>query len=122
MRESESLTAPATANVSSEIEKRQFPRTREYGAQRLLVTCLGEAGAEERVDVTLWDFSEGGLGIESPRPFAPGEELKVKGELHGADYSMEITARTRVAYSRAIDAEFFRVGMAFIEVSYRRLS
>lgn len=109
-------------DVSDEmIEKRRFPRTREYGPQRLEIVFLGEEGRPETTTATLWDFSEGGLGMESERPFAPGEELQVTGELHGPDYSMQVKAKAIVAYSRKVDAECFRVGVAFSEVTYRRL-
>jgi hypothetical protein len=123
MRETGSISVPDVSEVPDEIlEQRRFPRTREYGAQELEVVFLGDEGQQEKTSATLWDFGEGGLGMEGTRPFAPNEELKISGELHGPDYSMRMTARARVAYSRAIDAETFRVGVAFLEVSYRRIS
>jgi hypothetical protein len=123
MRETETSSTLQSPDVPDEmIEKRRFPRTREYGAQQLEIVFAGEEGQRETITATLWDFGEGGLGLESPRPFSPGEEIQIAGELHGPDYSMRMTARARVAYSRAVDAEFFRVGVAFVEVSYRRIS
>ena len=123
MRETESYNAFHAPDVPDEIiEKRRFPRTREYGSQQLEVAFLGEQGTHETITATLWDFGEGGLGMESPRSFSPGEEIQIDGELHGPDYSMRMKARARVAYSRAVDAEFFRVGVAFVEISYRRIS
>ncbi len=122
MRETETMSTVDTPNVPDEImEKRRFPRTREYGPQQLDVSFLGPEGRRETTTATLWDFGEGGLGMDTPRSFAHGEEIQISGELHGPDYSMRMKARARVAYSRAVDAEFFRVGVAFIEVSYRRL-
>ena len=121
MRETASLSTTHAPDVPDEIiEKRRFPRTREYGPQELEVLFRTEQG-QETITATLWDFSEGGLGMESPHPFAPGEEIQIAGQLRGPDYSMLMNARARVAYSRAIDAEFFRVGVAFVEVSYRRI-
>jgi hypothetical protein len=123
MRETGTFSTTQAPQVPDEIiEKRRFPRTREYGQQQLDVMFLDEEGRQETVTATLWDFGEGGLGMESPRPFTPGEEIRIAGELHGPDYSMRMQARARVAYSRAVDAEFFRVGVAFVEVSYRRIS
>jgi hypothetical protein len=120
MRETRSISA---ADATDEIlEQRRFPRTREYGPQQLEVVFLSVEGQREKTTATLWDFGEGGLGMESTRPFAPGEELGIAGELHGPDYSMRMESRARVAYCRPIDAETFRVGVAFVEVSYRRLS
>jgi hypothetical protein len=122
MSETGTISAPGAQNVPDEIlEQRRFPRTREYGAQLLEVAFLGEEGRQETINATLWDFGEGGLGMESERPFAPGEQLEITGELNGPDYSMRMKARARVAYSRPADAETFRVGVAFVEVSYRRI-
>lgn len=122
MRETGTYNTTQAPEVPQEIvEKRRYPRTREYGAQQLEIAFLGEAG-EETTAATLWDFGEGGLGMESRRPFAQGEELGITGELHGPDYSMRMNAKARVAYCRQIDAEFFRIGVAFVEVSYRRIA
>lgn len=122
MRETGTFSTTQAADVTDEItEKRRYPRTREYGAQQLEVAFLGEEGRRETATATLWDFSEGGLGMESPRPFAHGEELNIAGELTGPDYSMHLTAKAQVAYCRQIDAECYRIGVAFVEVSYRRI-
>lgn len=69
----------------------------------------------------LWDFSEGGLGMDSPRAFQPGEVIQVKGALRGPVYSMALDARARVAYCRRIEKENYRVGIAFLDVAYHRL-
>lgn len=123
MHETERFSTLHTPDVPDDlIEKRRFPRTREYGSQELEVAFLGEEGRQETTTATLWDFGEGGLGMETSRSFAPGEEIQIAGELRGPDYSMRMKARARVAYSRAVDAEFFRVGVAFVEISYRRIS
>ena len=122
MRETGTSSTTHVPDVPDDIiEKRRFPRTREYGSQQLEVVFLSEEGRPETATATLWDFGEGGLGMESPHPFAPGEEIEIAGELHGPDYSMRMKARARVAYSRAVDAEYFRIGVAFVEVSYRRI-
>lgn len=109
------------ADVPDELlEKRRHPRTREYGSQKLEVLFVGDEGPQTTT-ATLWDFSEGGLGMESERAFAPGEELQITGELRSPDYSMQVKAKAIVAYSRKVDAESFRIGVAFSEVAYRRL-
>ena len=109
------------ADVPDELlEKRRHPRTREYGAQKLEVVFLSPEGPQTTM-ATLWDFSEGGLGMESERPFAPGEELQITGELRSPDYSMQVKAKAIVAYSRKVDAESFRIGVAFSEIAYHRL-
>ena len=102
-------------------DKRRHPRTREYGPQQLSVTFAVEDGTQHTVPVILWDFSEGGLGMESPRAFSAGQLLTITGELHSTDYSMAMRARARVAYCRHVDTEFYRVGVAFVEVTYHRL-
>lgn len=102
------------------VEKRRHARTQKYGPQELAVTFT-EGGLERTIPVILWDFSEGGLGMESPRPFAPGDVLAVRGELHGPDYSMAIQARARVAYSRRVESDLYRIGVAFVDVTYHRL-
>ena len=103
-------------------EKRRHPRTRDYGPQQLSVTFTVEDGTQHTVPVILWDFSEGGMGMESPRAFSSGQLITITGELHGTDYSMAMRARARIAYCRHVDAEFYRVGVAFVEVTYHRLN
>jgi hypothetical protein len=123
MRETGISSTTHAPDVSDEhIEKRRFPRTREYGPQELEVVFHDEEGRQETVTAALWDFGEGGLGLESPQSFSPGDEIQIAGELHGPDYSMRMKARARVAYCRAVDAESYRVGVAFVEISYRRIS
>jgi hypothetical protein len=121
MGEGNKTEASWAAIQEDHIDKRRFPRTRKYGPQRLTLTFEDDEHVERAVPAVLWDFSEGGLGMDSPRAFAIGEVLRISGELHGQDYSMAMTARGRVAYSRRIDAEFHRIGVSFMEVSYRRL-
>jgi hypothetical protein len=70
-------------------------------------------------EAKLWDFSEGGLGMDSPRSFEPGEVIQIEAELKGSAYSMHLGAKARVAYCRKTDKKSYRVGVAFLDVSYR---
>ncbi len=69
----------------------------------------------------LWDFSEGGLGMDAPRHFEPGEEIRIEADLIGSVFSMHLEARARVAYCRRSESRSYRVGVAFLEHSLRRL-
>ena len=100
-------------------ESRRFRRTREYRAQKLAVAYDSPGGMKGDCEAKLWDFSEGGLGMDSPRAFEPGEILQIEAELKGSAYSMQLTARARVAYCRRSHAKSYRVGVAFLDVSYR---
>jgi hypothetical protein len=70
-------------------------------------------------EAKLWDFSEGGLGMDSPRAFEPGEIVRIEAPLKGSAYSMHLTAKARVAYCRRSQTKTYRIGVAFLDVSYR---
>ena len=76
-------------------------------------------GVAGECEAKLYDFSEGGLGMDAPRPFQSGEMVEVQGELKGSAYSMQLVARGRIVYCRRIDSKSYRVGISFVEVSYR---
>ncbi len=102
------------------VDRRQHPRTQEYGPQQLTI-IRNQEGRNDKIVGTLWDFSEGGLGMDLPRALTIGEVVVIEGDLHGLDFAMTITARARVAYCRRADRESYRVGFGFVEVSYRHL-
>lgn len=103
-------------------EKRNFRRTRGKEPQTLTLTHQDAEGRSKTCVAKLYDFSDGGLGMDAPRAFQPGEIFQVSGALRGPVYSMEIDARVRVAYCRKIEAASYRVGVAFLDVSYHRLA
>ena len=111
--------ATLAANAKPKQDSRRFRRTREYGAQKLVLTYDAAGGIKGDCEAKLWDFSEGGLGMDSPRPFEPGEIVHIEGDLKGSAYSMRLGAKARVAYCRKSDKKSYRVGVAFLEVSYR---
>ena len=102
------------------IERREHPRTQKYGAQQLTIIRDRE-GRKDKVVGTLWDFSEGGVGMDLPRALAIDEVVGMEGDLRSPEFSMTLTARARVAYCRPVDRENYRVGFGFIEISYRPL-
>lgn len=87
----------------------------------MALTYQDAEGRSKKCEAKLYDFSDGGLGMDSPRSFNPGDVIEVKGSLRGPVYSMEIDARARVAYCRKTDKDVYRIGVAFLEVSYHRL-
>lgn len=101
-------------------ERREFRRTQEYRPSELQV-CLTETdGQQHPMRALLWDFGQGGLRMDIPRPLLAGEEVSVSGELRGADYSVAFRALARVAHCRQIDQETYRVGVGFLDITYRR--
>jgi Tfp pilus assembly protein PilZ len=76
---------------------------------------------EKTCAAALWDFSEGGLGMDAPRHFAPGEEIRIEVDLMGPVFSMHLKARARVAYCRCSESRSYRVGVAFLDHSLRRV-
>lgn len=108
--------------MENQTDKRGFKRSRDYGPRKISVTFEGAGGKSEACEATLWDFSEGGLGMDSPRAFETGDVVGLEAELYGPAYNMGLTARARVAYCRRVDAKKYRVGVAFLEASYRRIA
>ncbi len=100
--------------------RREHSRTQKYGPQQLTIT-RNQEGRKDKIVGTLWDFSEGGLGMDLPRALRMDEVVMIEGDLHSLDFAMTITARARVAYCRRADRESYRVGFGFVEVSYRHL-
>ena len=106
------------ASDTEAAEQRRHPRTRRYGPQKLFVH-RGTGRVVEPVVGVLWDFSEGGVGMDTPCALPVDEIVSISGDLHNPDYSMNIEARARVAYCRRVDREHYRVGFGFLEVAYR---
>ena len=100
-------------------ERRRFGRTQEYGIPWLDVTFRLPDGQEQTCQARLWDFGSGGLGMDSPRAFQTGEIVLIEADLRGSAYSMHLSTRARVAYCRKVESRSYRVGVAFLDVSYR---
>ncbi len=82
---------------------------------------MDPAAGEKTCSASLWDFSEGGLGMDVPRRFEPGQEIRIRARLNGSVFSMQLDARARVAYCRRSESQTYRVGVAFLEHSLRRV-
>ena len=106
---------------TTKTDNRRFRRSRDFGPQTLKLTYQDADGKTRECDAKLWDFSDGGLGMDSPRAFQPGEVIHIVGALRGPSYSMGLDARARVAYCRRMRKETHRVGVAFLDVAYRRI-
>jgi c-di-GMP-binding flagellar brake protein YcgR len=102
-------------------DQRRYRRVRDFGPQTLTITYSEADGKSQDCNSKLWDFSEGGLGMDSPRAFQPGDLVRIQGALRGPAYSMEVSAKARVAYCRKVESKNYRVGVAFLDVAYRRL-
>ena len=102
-------------------EKRRFRRSREYGPRKIKIAFRDPAGKAETCQAKLWDFSEGGLGMDSPKEFQPGQVVDIEADLYGPAYSVALKAKARVAYCRRVDVKHYRVGVAFLETAYRRI-
>jgi Tfp pilus assembly protein PilZ len=97
---------------------RQHPRTREFGAQDVEVR---RASPGETIHAKLWDFSYGGIGMETPKPLTVGEEIELTADLLNSEYSMRVESTGRVVHCRSVGRDVYRVGIAFINVTYNRL-
>ena len=107
--------------MENQSDKRRFKRSRKEAPRKISVTFQNADGKADACEAALWDFSEGGLGMDSPRAFEAGDVLGLDAELYGPAYNMGLVARARVAYCRRLDAKKYRVGVAFLEASYRRI-
>jgi c-di-GMP-binding flagellar brake protein YcgR len=114
-------TKSAVPAVKKSVEQRRYRRTREHGPQTLTVVYTEADGKSKQCKAKLWDFSDGGLGMDSPRAFQPGDVIHIQGAMRGPAYSMQLDAQARVAYCRKVDNDSYRVGVAFLEVAYHRL-
>ena len=107
----------AGTNVAS--NRRNHSRTQKYGSQKLTI-----ARADARrppVEGLLWDFSEGGVGMDVPCALDLDELVTIDGDLHSPGLSMHLQARARVAYCRRVEGANHRIGFGFLDVTYRRL-
>ena len=109
------IEAPDTAAV----EKPCHPSTRKYGPQKLFVR-RGPGEVVEPIVGVLWDFGEGGVGMDMPCSLRVDEVVSISGEIHNRDYSMKIEARAHVAYCRCLDRDHYRIGFSFVEVACKR--
>jgi hypothetical protein len=100
-------------------EKRLHPRTRKYGSKKIEVRRLDSPSDTIKAD--LWDFSYGGLGMEMTKPLVIDEEIELSADLLSPDYSMHVEGTGRVVHCRSVGRDVFRVGVAFLSVSYHRI-
>ena len=109
-----------TARATGFPEKREHARTRKYGGQEVSV-CRANA-PDKTIKASLWDFSYGGLGMEMAVSLTIGEEIKLSANLLGPDYSMRIESSGRVVHCRPVGRDLYRIGVAFLDVTYHRLA
>ena len=100
-------------------EKRLHPRTRKYGSRQIEVRRVDSPS--DTIKAGLWDFSYGGLGMEMTKPLVIGEEIELSADLQSPDYSMHVEGTGRVVHCRPVGRHLFRVGVAFLSVSYHRI-
>ena len=109
----------AKAAQAAAANRRKHPRTQKYGPQKLTITP--PEGRRAPIEGTLWDFSEGGVGMDVPCALDIDEIVTIEGDLHSPGLSMRLKGHARVAYCRRVEGTNHRVGFGFIDVSYRRL-
>lgn len=107
--------------VKKSKDSRRHARSQEFGTQKLEITFSADGVENQKCEAALWDFSDGGLGMDSPRSFETGEIIEIQGNFFGPSFSMRVDAKARVAYCRRFNPDFCRVGVAFIEVSFKRI-
>ena len=93
-------------------------RNRKHAVTQVTVRRTSPA---ETITATLWDFSYGGIGMEVTKPLAVGEEIELTTELLSSDYSMRTEATGRVVHCRPVGRHLYRLGVAFIRVTYHPL-
>ena len=69
----------------------------------------------------LWDFSYGGIGLDISQQLEIGREIEMAADLLNDNYSLGFEARGRVVHCRPIGKGHYRVGVAFLDVQYRRI-
>ncbi len=99
--------------------RRKHTRTHKYGPQKL--TIARPEARKPAVEGALWDFSEGGVGMDVPCALNLDEVVTIEGDLHSPGLSMHLKGRARVAYCRRVEGTNHRIGFGFLDVSYRRL-
>ena len=100
-------------------EKRLHRRTRKYGSRQIEVRSVNSPS--DKIKADLWDFSYGGLGMEMTKPLVIDEEIELSADLQSPDYSMHVEGTGRVVHCRPVCRDLFRVGVAFLSVSYHRI-
>lgn len=98
--------------------RRRHARSRKHGSPKVTVRRTSSA---ETITASLWDFSYGGIGMEVAKPLTVGEEIELATELLSSDYSMRTEATGRVVHCRPVGRDLYRVGVAFISVTYHPL-
>ena len=112
-------TTKSTQAAAAAREKRRHPRTRKYGEQQIVIRRVDSPS--DTIQAGLWDFSYGGLGMEMDKPLVIGEEIELSADLLSPDYSMRVEGTGRIVHCRSVGRDRFRVGVAFLSVSYHRI-
>ena len=101
--------------------QRRHHRSQEHSGQDLIVRSLDKAGGCPLLVAKLWDFSYGGIGLDISQQLAVGQEIEMAADLLSDNYSLGFEARGRVVHCRSIGKDHYRVGVAFLDVQYRRI-
>ena len=102
-------------------EKRRRRRTSEHIGQEVVVHPLGAASGVSVLAAKLWDFAEGGVGLDVSHQLDVGQRVKLAADLVSPHYSLGFKAQGQVVHCRPIGKDRYRVGVAFLDVSYHRI-
>lgn len=106
---------------ASLLDRRRHARSQGHGGQDVIVRPLDEAADPPVLTAKLWDFSYGGIGLDISCLLDIGQEIEMAADLVNPEYSLGFEARGRVVHCRSIGREHYRVGVAFLDVQYRRI-
>ena len=102
-------------------DRRRHSRSQDHSGQDIIVRPVDRPADLPLLVAKLWDFSYGGVGLDISCRLEVGQEIEMAANLMNSDYSLGFEARGRVVHCRTIGKDHYRVGVAFLDVQYRRI-
>ena len=117
----QSLQRPQEEAQAAWAQRRRHARGQHHSGQDVIVRFLDRPADLPVLTAKLWDFSYGGVGLDISDRLDVGQEIEMAANLVNSEYSLGFEARGRVVHCRPIGKDHYRVGVAFLDVQYRRI-
>ena len=86
------------------------------------VSSYGESESPRKFAAKLVDVNETGIGVEMFVPLVVGSAVTVAGDLYSSDYCLNVQGKARVIYCHCEKEGAFRIGLAYQQVAYRKIT
>ncbi len=106
---------------ADDANRRLKPRRRAENESEVRLSLPWYGGQRREAKGVLVDAAPGGIGVRLAHPLALGTLASVDTQVNLGDAVFRVTGQSEVANCRVVEADEYRVGLRFVEVSWERL-